>query len=177
MNHNFADLNSVMWTAMELETDRSKLINHYFPIPEQYTSDEAFVRASLCRRSSLVSKSNCPLLAGCGDHSLLSTQSLPLVLQVASETRAVIKWMQNVPFVLGANLHGGELVVTYPYDMTRDWAPHEHTPTADESFFRWLATAYASTNQVSPSPRPPPRTSSLCPHSGLHTLHLGKSTH
>lgn len=45
MNHNFADLNSVMWTAIELETDRSKLINHYFPIPEQYTSEDAFVRA------------------------------------------------------------------------------------------------------------------------------------
>ncbi|XP_017285255.1 probable carboxypeptidase X1 isoform X2 [Kryptolebias marmoratus] len=113
MNHNFADLNSVMWNAIELETDRSKLINHYFPIPEQYTSEEAFV---------------------------------------ASETRAVIDWMQNVPFVLGANLHGGELVVTYPYDMTRDWAPREHTPTADESFFRWLATAYASTNQVMSNP-------------------------
>ncbi|XP_049442389.1 probable carboxypeptidase X1 [Epinephelus fuscoguttatus] len=113
MNHNFADLNSGMWTAIELETDRSKLINHYFPIPEQYTSEEAFV---------------------------------------ASETRAVINWMQNIPFVLGANLHGGELVVTYPYDMTRDWAPREHTPTADESFFRWLATVYASTNQVMSNP-------------------------
>ncbi|XP_061895846.1 probable carboxypeptidase X1 isoform X2 [Entelurus aequoreus] len=113
MNHNFADLNSVMWTAIELETDRSKLINHYFPIPEQYASEDAFV---------------------------------------ASETRAVIDWMQNIPFVLGANLHGGELVVTYPFDMTRDWAPQEHTPTPDDSFFRWLATAYASTNQVMSNP-------------------------
>ncbi|XP_023265313.1 probable carboxypeptidase X1 [Seriola lalandi dorsalis] len=113
MNHNFADLNSGMWTAIELETDQSKLINHYFPIPEQYTSEDAFV---------------------------------------ASETRAVINWMQNIPFVLSANLHGGELVVTYPYDMTRDWAPREHTPTADESFFRWLATVYASTNQVMSNP-------------------------
>lgn len=75
---------------------------------------------------------------------------LSLPFQVASETRAVINWMQNIPFVLSANLHGGELVVTYPYDMTRDWAPREHTPTPDESFFRWLATAYASTNQVHP---------------------------
>lgn len=33
-----------MWMAIELETDRSKLINHYFPIPEQYTSEDAFVR-------------------------------------------------------------------------------------------------------------------------------------
>uniref|UniRef100_A0A3Q2XKG7 Carboxypeptidase X, M14 family member 1 n=1 Tax=Hippocampus comes TaxID=109280 RepID=A0A3Q2XKG7_HIPCM len=113
MNHNFADLNSVMWNAFELETNRSKLINHYFPIPEQYNSKDAFV---------------------------------------ASETRAVISWMQKIPFVLGANLHGGELVVTYPFDMTRDWAPQEHTPTPDESFFRWLAVAYASTNQVMSNP-------------------------
>ena len=61
--------------------------------------------------------------------------------------------MQNIPFVLSANLHGGEVVVTYPYDMTKDWAPRAHTPTPDESFFRWLATAYASTNQVD-SPHP-----------------------
>uniref|UniRef100_A0A667YS70 Carboxypeptidase X, M14 family member 1 n=1 Tax=Myripristis murdjan TaxID=586833 RepID=A0A667YS70_9TELE len=93
MNHNFADLNSVMWKAIELETDKSKLINHYFPIPED------------------------------------------------------VWFVQN-----HANLHGGELVVTYPYDMTRDWAPREHTPTADESFFRWLATVYASTNQVMSNP-------------------------
>ncbi|XP_052005741.1 probable carboxypeptidase X1 [Xyrauchen texanus] len=113
MNHNFADLNTVMWDAIELETDKSKLINHYFPIPEQYTSEEAWV---------------------------------------ASETRAVISWMQTFPFVLSANLHGGELVVTYPFDMTKDWAPKEHTPTPDESFFRWLATVYASTNHVMSNP-------------------------
>ncbi|XP_051505133.1 probable carboxypeptidase X1 [Myxocyprinus asiaticus] len=113
MNHNFADLNTVMWDAIELETDKSKLINHYFPIPEHYTSEEAWV---------------------------------------ASETRAVISWMQTFPFVLSANLHGGELVVTYPFDMTKDWAPKEHTPTPDESFFRWLATVYASTNHVMSNP-------------------------
>ncbi|XP_043112503.1 probable carboxypeptidase X1 [Puntigrus tetrazona] len=113
MNHNFADLNTVMWDAIELETDKSKLINHYFPIPEYYTSEDAMV---------------------------------------ASETRAVISWMQNIPFVLSANLHGGELVVTYPFDMTKDWAPKEHTPTPDESFFRWLATVYASTNHVMSNP-------------------------
>lgn len=32
-----------MWDAIELETDKSKLINHYFPIPEYYTSEEAWV--------------------------------------------------------------------------------------------------------------------------------------
>ncbi|MCI4385439.1 hypothetical protein PGIGA_G00050530 [Pangasianodon gigas] len=109
MNNNFANLNSVMWDAMELETDKSKLINHYIPIPKQYTSKDALV---------------------------------------APETRTVISWMQSIPFVLSANLHGGELVVTYPFDMARDWAPREHTPTPDDSFFRWLATVYASTNHA-----------------------------
>lgn len=43
MNNNFANLNSVMWDAMELETDKTKLINHYIPIPKQYTSKDAVV--------------------------------------------------------------------------------------------------------------------------------------
>lgn len=60
--------------------------------------------------------------------------------------------MQEIPFVLSANLHGGELVVTYPYDCTRDWVPKEDTPTADNAFFRWLATVYASTNRVMSNP-------------------------
>ncbi|XP_046722743.1 probable carboxypeptidase X1 [Silurus meridionalis] len=113
MNNNFANLNSEMWDAMELETDKSKLINHHIPIPKQYTSKDALV---------------------------------------APETRLVITWMQSIPFVLSANLHGGELVVTYPFDMARDWAPREHTPTPDDSFFRWLATVYASTNHVMSNP-------------------------
>lgn len=54
--------------------------------------------------------------------------------------------------MLSANLHGGELVVSYPYDCTRDWAPQEDTPTADNAFFRWLATVYASTNLVMSNP-------------------------
>lgn len=44
MNNNFANLNSVMWDAMELEPDKSKLFNHYIPIPKQYTSKDALVR-------------------------------------------------------------------------------------------------------------------------------------
>ncbi|KAM6961102.1 putative carboxypeptidase X1 [Aplochiton taeniatus] len=113
MNHNFADLNNIMWDAQEKATDESKVSNHYIALPEYYTQEDAFV---------------------------------------APETRAVISWMQDIPFVLSANLHGGELVVTYPFDCTRDWIPHENTPTADDSFFRWLATVYASTNLVLANP-------------------------
>ncbi|CAN9502634.1 unnamed protein product [Ophioblennius macclurei] len=113
LNHNFPDLNNIMWDNQEKVGDPSKTANHYIPIPEYYTQEDA---------------------------------------TVAPETRAVISWMQDIPFVLSANLHGGELVVTYPFDCTRDWAPQEDTPTADNAFFRWLATVYASTNLVMANP-------------------------
>ncbi|XP_074515982.1 putative carboxypeptidase X1 [Sebastes fasciatus] len=113
MNHNFPDLNNIMWDAQEVAADPSKVTNHYIPIPEYYTQEDAMV---------------------------------------APETRAVISWMQDIPFVLSANLHGGELVVTYPFDCTRDWAPQEDTPTTDNAFFRWLATVYASTNLAMANP-------------------------
>ncbi|XP_017271167.1 probable carboxypeptidase X1 [Kryptolebias marmoratus] len=113
LNHNFPDLNNIMWDAQEKAAAKSKVSNHYIPIPEYYTQEDAFV---------------------------------------APETRAVISWMQDIPFVLSANLHGGELVVTYPFDCTRDWAPQEDTPTADNAFFRWLATVYASTHLVLANP-------------------------
>ncbi|XP_037342490.2 probable carboxypeptidase X1 [Pungitius pungitius] len=113
LNHNFPDLNTIMWDAELTATDKSKVPNHYIPMPEYYTNEDAMV---------------------------------------APVTRAVINWMQEIPFVLSANLHGGELVVTYPYDCTRDWVPKEDTPTADNAFFRWLATVYASTNRAMSNP-------------------------
>ncbi|XP_075429795.1 putative carboxypeptidase X1 isoform X1 [Ascaphus truei] len=68
---------------------------------------------------------------------------------VAPETRAVIDWMQKIPFVLSANMHGGELVISYPFDMARSyWMAKEMTPTADDAMFRWLSTAYATTHRI-----------------------------
>lgn len=40
-------------------------------------------------------------------------------MQLAVETRTLISWMESYPFVLGANLQGGERMVTYPFDMRR----------------------------------------------------------
>lgn len=59
--------------------------------------------------------------------------------QVAPETKAVMKWLRSIPFVLSASLHGGELVVTYPYDYSRH--PMEEkmfSPTPDEKVILFL---------------------------------------
>ncbi|KAM4624172.1 LOW QUALITY PROTEIN: inactive carboxypeptidase-like protein X2 [Polymixia lowei] len=68
---------------------------------------------------------------------------------VAMETRALVAWMEKLPFVLGGNLQGGELVVTFPYDRTRSHGvTREQTPTPDDHVFRWLAFSYASTHRL-----------------------------
>ncbi|CAJ1080254.1 inactive carboxypeptidase-like protein X2 [Xyrichtys novacula] len=68
---------------------------------------------------------------------------------VAVETRALIAWMEKISFVLGGNLQGGELVVTFPYDKTRSQGvTREPTSTPDDHVFRWLAFSYASTHRL-----------------------------
>lgn len=71
-------------------------------------------------------------------HSLVGLFFSP-GFQVAPETKAVMKWLRSIPFVLSASLHGGELVVTYPYDYSRH--PMEEkmfSPTPDEKVILFL---------------------------------------
>uniref|UniRef100_A0A8C5MHR4 AE binding protein 1 n=1 Tax=Leptobrachium leishanense TaxID=445787 RepID=A0A8C5MHR4_9ANUR len=93
---------------------------------------------------------------------------------VAVETRAIMAWMDKIPFVLGANLQGGEKLVSFPFDMARaakEEEPQQRPPphlyheeeeeeeevtevggedeegvsrTSDHAIFRWLAISYAS---------------------------------
>ncbi|XP_044030482.1 adipocyte enhancer-binding protein 1 [Siniperca chuatsi] len=88
---------------------------------------------------------------------------------LATETKAIISWMDRNPFVLGANLQGGEKLVAYPFDMQRPpvsltdsrrwrtnaemneetWARIQRQnegalrETPDDAMFRWLAMSYA----------------------------------
>uniref|UniRef100_A0A672Q6M4 Carboxypeptidase Z n=1 Tax=Sinocyclocheilus grahami TaxID=75366 RepID=A0A672Q6M4_SINGR len=64
--------------------------------------------------------------------------------EIAPETYAVMKWIRSFPFVISASLHGGELVISYPFDLSRH--PQEdrmYSPTPDEQIFRQLARTYA----------------------------------
>ncbi|XP_056135887.1 carboxypeptidase Z isoform X2 [Lampris incognitus] len=64
--------------------------------------------------------------------------------KVAPETYAAMKWIRSLPFVISASLHGGELVISYPFDFSRH--PHEErmfSPTPDEQAFKQLARTYA----------------------------------
>lgn len=64
---------------------------------------------------------------------------------MAPETKAVMKWLRSIPFVLSASLHGGELVVTYPYDYSRH--PMEEkmfSPTPDEKVISVLQGEHIS---------------------------------
>ncbi|XP_037327476.2 carboxypeptidase Z isoform X2 [Pungitius pungitius] len=64
--------------------------------------------------------------------------------KVAPETYAVMKWIRSLPFVQSASLHGGDLVVSYPFDFSRH--PQEErmfSPTPDEQVIKQLARTYA----------------------------------
>uniref|UniRef100_A0A7G3A8P8 Putative carboxypeptidase d n=1 Tax=Lutzomyia longipalpis TaxID=7200 RepID=A0A7G3A8P8_LUTLO len=65
------------------------------------------------------------------------------------ETVAMMTWIFNSPFVLSANLHGGAVVASYPYDNSikqRECCTESLTP--DDGVFKQLAYTYASNHPV-----------------------------
>jgi carboxypeptidase D len=59
------------------------------------------------------------------------------------ETIAVMKWILKENFVLSANLHGGSLVASYPYDETIYHTDNTYGESPDDSLFRYLARKFA----------------------------------
>ncbi|XP_053560155.1 carboxypeptidase Z isoform X2 [Bombina bombina] len=69
--------------------------------------------------------------------------------EIAPETKSVMKWMRAIPFVLSGSLHGGDLVVSYPFDFSRH--PLEEkmfSPTPDEKVFQMLSKTYVASHPI-----------------------------
>jgi len=59
------------------------------------------------------------------------------------ETRAVARWILSNPFVLSANIHEGDLVANYPFDLSRLSNQNKYSKCPDDVTFKHLATVYS----------------------------------
>ncbi|XP_072248648.1 carboxypeptidase D [Leuresthes tenuis] len=63
------------------------------------------------------------------------------------ETVAVMNWLKSIPFVLSANLHGGSLVVNYPFDDDKDGFSR-YSKSPDDEVFKQVSRAYSQENPL-----------------------------
>jgi len=63
-----------------------------------------------------------------------------------SETRALMKWFVDEPWVIGASLHGGAVMVSYPWDRPNPTSRGSKHLTADEVLFETFAQDFVSSH-------------------------------
>ncbi|KAL0266576.1 UNVERIFIED_CONTAM: hypothetical protein PYX00_009080 [Menopon gallinae] len=67
------------------------------------------------------------------------------------ETRALMKWIVENPFVLSGNLHGGDVVASYPFDNSPRENATGKSLCPDDAVFKFLAHQYSSLNPSMPN--------------------------
>lgn len=70
------------------------------------------------------------------------------------ETKAIMKWLTEYPFVLSANLHGGSVVANYPFDDSAS-RREEYSRSPDDEVFRFLAMKYSKAHPTMANGKPP----------------------
>ncbi|KAM8905520.1 carboxypeptidase D [Spinachia spinachia] len=63
------------------------------------------------------------------------------------ETIAVMNWVKSIPFTLSANLHGGSLVVNYPFDDDKEGLT-QYSQSPDDKVFQQVSRAYSQENPL-----------------------------
>ena len=63
------------------------------------------------------------------------------------ETKAMMQWTNENPFIASLVFHGGDLVVNYPFDGTEDGRTH-YSMSPDDETFKYLSRAYAKNHRV-----------------------------
>ena len=63
------------------------------------------------------------------------------------ETVAMMKWLRSEPFVLSANLRGGDVAAVYPY-VDSPWSPDltkgQYSKAPDDAFLKFVAGLYSA---------------------------------
>merc|ERR1712095_108916 len=75
--------------------------------------------------------------------------------KIQPETESVMKMIMENPFVISANMHGGDLVANYPYDEARGINPTEYSPSPDDETFRQIALTYSKNHPRMSDPSRP----------------------
>ncbi|KAH9498681.1 hypothetical protein Btru_004530 [Bulinus truncatus] len=68
---------------------------------------------------------------------------------IQPETAAVMGWSKSVHFVLSANLHGGAMVVNYPFDAyPGDLTESRYSASPDDDVFRHLSLVFSRSHAI-----------------------------
>ncbi|CAG5115652.1 unnamed protein product [Candidula unifasciata] len=89
---------------------------------------------------------------GRNNHLMKVEKAIATDKSLQPETKAVMRWLAQIGFVLSANLHGGDLVANYPYDETRSGKSQEYTASPDDHTFVYLSNSYAYYHRTMANP-------------------------